>query len=141
MSSLIPTSFHAIPTVWDHQGVQSQILAIFGQFWPFLGAPGPKFGHPPPLQTGSKTSTWTSCNRFGPPECSRVLQPVRRSQQELMAPKRAILGNWGQKTAHQAAKWAYTGKPKIPRVTSGLGEVMIPLIRVRLRPKMWVIWA
>ena len=58
------------------------ILALFGRSWAKI------WGTPPPLQTGSKTSTWTSCNRFGPPENSRVLQPVRRSQQALLAPKR-----------------------------------------------------
>ena len=36
--------FHAVPTVLEHQRAQSQILAIFGPFRPFLGAPGPKLG-------------------------------------------------------------------------------------------------
>ena len=44
---------HAILTVWDHQSAHSQILAIFGPFWPFLGGPGPKFGTPP-AQTHSQ---------------------------------------------------------------------------------------
>ena len=42
------------------------ILALFGRSWAKI------WGTPPPLQTGSKTSTWTSCNRFGPPECSSL---------------------------------------------------------------------
>ena len=29
-------SFHAIPTVWDHQCAQSHILVIFGHFWTIL---------------------------------------------------------------------------------------------------------
>ena len=41
----------------------------------------------------------------------------------------------GQKTARQAAKRPPTGKPMVSRVTSGYGDVMIPLSRVRLRPK------
>ena len=31
-----------------------------------------RFGPLPPLQTGSKTSMWTSCNLFGPLECSSL---------------------------------------------------------------------
>ena len=29
-------SFHAIPTVWDHQSAQSHIMVIFGHFWTML---------------------------------------------------------------------------------------------------------
>ena len=57
------------------------------------------------------------------------------------APKRAILGNRGQKTAHRAAKRAPTGKPKVSRVTSGYEKDMNPLSQVSLRPKKGVIWA
>ena len=34
---LVPTSFHAVPTVSDLQSPQSRILAVFGQFGPFFG--------------------------------------------------------------------------------------------------------
>ena len=37
--------------------------------------------------------------------------------------------------ARRAAKRPPTGKPKVSRVTSGYGDVMIPLSRVGLRPK------
>jgi len=50
-------------------------------------------------------------------------------------PKRATLGNRGRKTARRAAKRPPTGKPKLSRVTSGYGGLMIPLSRVRLTPK------
>ena len=40
--------------------------------------------------------------------------------------KRAILGNRCQETTRRAAERAYTGKPKVSRVTSGHGEVIIP---------------
>ena len=53
----------------------------------------------------------------------------------FLGPKRAILGNQCRKTACQAAKRPPTGKPKVSRVTSRYGDVMIPLSRVRLRPK------
>ena len=69
-------------------------------FWPFLGQYGP---------------FWALLGQnWGHP------------QKALLAPIRAILGIWGQKTAHRAAKRAYTGKPKVPIVTSGYGEVTIP---------------
>ena len=44
----------------------------------------------------------------------------------FLASKRALLGNQGPKTARQAAKWAPIGKPKVSKVASGYGEVMIP---------------
>ena len=50
----------------------------------------------------------------------------------FLAPKGAILGNRGHKTAPRAAEWAPTGKLKVSKVTSGYGEVMVPLNRVRL---------
>ena len=53
----------------------------------------------------------------------------------FLGPKRATLGNRCRKTARRAAKRPPTGKPKVSRVTSGYGDVMIPLSRVRLRPK------
>ena len=53
----------------------------------------------------------------------------------LLGPKRATLGNRGRKPARRAAKRPPTRKPKVSRVTSGYGDVMIPLSRVRLRPK------
>ena len=45
--------------------------------------------------------------------------------------KKAILGYEGHKAAWQAAEWAPTGKPKVSRVTSGYGGVVIPLSRDR----------
>ena len=82
------------------------ILALFGRSWAKI------WGIPPPLQTGSKTSTWTSCNRFGPPECSRVLQPVRRSQQALMAPKRGHFGQLGPKNSPLSSQTGIYRKTK-----------------------------
>ena len=58
-----------------------------------------------------------------------------RPNTAFVATKKAILGYQGHKTAWQAAEWAPTGKPKVSRVTSGYGDVMILLSRVRLRPK------
>ena len=49
--------------------------------------------------------------------------------------RKATLGNRGQKTARRAAERPPTGKPKVSRVTSGCGEVMIPLSRVCPSPK------
>ncbi len=45
-------------------------MALFGRSWAKIRATPPP--SPPPLQTGSKTSILTSCNRFGPPECSSL---------------------------------------------------------------------
>ena len=53
----------------------------------------------------------------------------------FLTPKKATLGNRGHKTARRAAKRPPTGKPRVSRVTSGCGEVMIPLSRVRETPK------
>ena len=49
----------------------------------------------------------------------------------FLDPKRATLGNRGHETARQAAKRPPTGKPKVSRVTSGYGGLMIPLSRDR----------
>ena len=59
----------------------------------------------------------------------------------LFGSKRAILGHRCQKTARRAAERARNGKPKVSRVTSEHGEVMIPSSWVCLRPKKWAIWA
>ena len=53
----------------------------------------------------------------------------------LLGPKRPILGNRAQKTACRAAKRPPTEKPKVSRVASWYGGLMIPLSRVRLTPK------
>ena len=60
---------------------QSQILAIFGPFGPFLGAPWPKLGSPPNSQLVWKSQhicpvprsnfVPRRSNRFGPPEPSK----------------------------------------------------------------------
>ena len=39
----VPPSFHAVPTVWDHQSLQIAILADLGCFWAVLGPGDPKF--------------------------------------------------------------------------------------------------
>ena len=68
------------------------------------------------------------------------LQKYRHMQEaswSLLGPNRAIFGNWSHETAHRAAKWPYTGKPKLSRVTSGCGGLMIPLSRNCLTPKNW----
>ena len=53
----------------------------------------------------------------------------------LWGSKKAILGNRCHETACRAAKRQPTGKPKVFRVTSGYGGLMIPLSRVRLSPE------
>ena len=53
----------------------------------------------------------------------------------LLGPKRPTLDNRGHETARRAAKRPPTGKPKLSRVTSGCGGVMIPLGWIRLTPK------
>merc|ERR1712020_574228 len=52
-----------------------------------------------------------------------------------MGPDRATLGNRGHETVRRAAKRPFTGKPKVSRVTSGYGGLMIPLSRDRLSRK------
>ena len=58
---------------------------------------------------------------------------ISDQKRALLAQKRAILGNRYQKITHRAAEWAPSGKPKVSIVTSGHGNVMIPLSRVHLR--------
>ena len=50
-------------------------------------------------------------------------------------PKIAKIRHEGWKMAHQAAKQLPTRKPKLSRVTSGYGGLMIPLSRIFLTPK------
>ena len=133
------------PTIFNHQKVQSQIFvnlallghswprssgskwrAIFGLFWLFLGAPGPKFGTPQHRHTPKwvKTSTRTSCNLFHavPTVLDHQNAPARALKPtSIIGHKRAILGHRGQQTARRAAEQAPTGKPKVSRVTSGHG--------------------
>ena len=54
-------------------------------------------------------------------------------------PKKVEIRPGSRQTAHRAAKRPPTGKPKLSRVTSGHGGLMIPLSRVRLTQKMGVI--
>ena len=53
----------------------------------------------------------------------------------FLDPKRATVGNQGHETASRAAKRSPTGKPKLSRVASGYGGLMIPLSRVRTTRK------
>ena len=53
----------------------------------------------------------------------------------FLGPKRGTLGNRGHETACRASKRPATVKPKLSRVTSGYGGLMIPLSRVRLSPE------
>ena len=53
----------------------------------------------------------------------------------FLGPERATLGNRGHETVRRAAKRPFTGKPKVSRVTSGYGGLMIPLSRDRLSRK------
>ena len=53
----------------------------------------------------------------------------------FLGPERATLGNRGHETVRRAAKRPPTGKPKVSRVTSGYGGLMIPLSRDRLSRK------
>ena len=50
-------------------------------------------------------------------------------------PKMAKILPEGRKTARRVAERPPTGKPKLSRVTSGCGEDIIPLSRVRETPK------
>ena len=50
----------------------------------------------------------------------------------FLGPNRATFGNRGHDTACQAAKRPPIGKPKVSRVTSGYGGLMIQLSQVRL---------
>ena len=52
-------------------------------------------------------------------------------------PKMAKIQPGGRKTARRAAERPPTGKPKLSRVTSGCGEDIIPLSRVRETTKKW----
>ena len=68
-------------------------------------------------------------------------------QYHTMPCQKGNFGQSGHKTARRAAEWAPTGKPKVSKVASGYGEVMIPLSLVRLSPKKggymgvaWKIW-
>ena len=56
----------------------------------------------------------------------------------FLDPKRATLGNRGHETTRQAAKRPPIGKPKVSRVTSGYGGLMIPLSQFRLTKKRGV---
>ena len=49
----------------------------------------------------------------------------------FLDPKRTTLGNRGHETACRVAKRPPTGKPKVSRITSGYGGVVIPLSRDR----------
>ena len=62
-----------------------------------------------------------------------------RPNTAFVVTKKAILGYQGHKAAWQAAEWPQTGKPKVSRVTSGYGDVMLPLRWVCLRQKRCVI--
>ena len=42
----VPPSFHAVPTVWDHQSLQIAKLGPVGPSWAVFGAPGPNLGAP-----------------------------------------------------------------------------------------------
>ena len=53
----------------------------------------------------------------------------------VFGPTMVIFSNWGHTMAFRTAEWAPTGKPKVSRVTSGYGDVMVPLGGVRLRPQ------
>ena len=59
----------------------------------------------------------------------------------VIRPHMAKIWPGGRKTARRAAERPPTGKPKLSRVTSGCGEDIIPLSRVRPTQKMGVIWA
>ena len=75
--------FHDIPTVWAHQSDQSQIFAIFCQFWTILACFGrswTKIGETLALPTGSKLQPGrpvTCSTPFQPFWITRVLQQER----------------------------------------------------------------
>ena len=68
-------SFHAIPTVWDHQSAQSQILAIFCHFWTILvlfGRSWAKIWDTSPTDTlPTVPKPYPGC----PVTCSKPIQP------------------------------------------------------------------
>ena len=55
-------------------------------------------------------------------------------QYHTMPCQKGNFGQSGHKTARRAGEWAPTGKPKVSKVASGYGEVMIPLSLVCLSP-------
>ena len=52
----------------------------------------------------------------------------------LLGPKRGTLGNRSRKTARRAAKRAPTGKPKLSRVTSVYGGLMMQIFGPKMSP-------
>ena len=86
---------HKSPISWGNSG-----YLRFSSRWPF-GRLADRF-----LASG------LDFGRFGP-------------KTAFLDPKRATLGNRGHETGRQAAKRPPTGKPKVSRVTSGYGGLMI----------------
>ena len=134
----------------DHKKlVSSQKSSIFGPQKGHFGQLGPQNG-PPSGQTGTYRKTegiqsylriWRSCHPIesGPSEpkkgwfhrCSVKKCRIFGQKCSFLAPKRATLGNRGPETARRVAKWPPTRKPKVSRVPSGYGGVVIPLSRDR----------
>jgi hypothetical protein len=53
----------------------------------------------------------------------------------LLGPKKATLGSRRRRAARRAAKRPPAGEPKVSRVASGCGGLVVPLSRVRLTPE------
>ena len=123
-------------------------IVIWGPYrgpkWPKLAINGAFLAKSAPgvtsLPEARSAMQWTekrcpsSVQSWGKQLFGLFVQKMNFCQQKnaFLAPKGAILGNRGHKTAPRAAEWAPTGKLKVSKVTSGYGEVMVPLNRVRL---------
>ena len=64
-------------------------------------------------------------------ESLKSIRYISDQYRALLTSKRAILGNRCNKTGRRAAERAPTGKPKVSKVTSGYGGVVILLSRDR----------
>ena len=88
--------------------------------------------------------TWKRCLLVLSHDGSKKLEDVHKKlslgpKTALLGPKRAILGNRGHETFRRAAKRPPTGKPKLSRVTSGYGGLVIPWVGSVWPQKMGVI--
>ena len=117
---------------WPQKGSFWSIRAIF---WAKTGPLYPPRSLPCNMINTKMLSFWCPVMMV-PKKNERCPQKLISGQKtSFFDPKRAILGNWGQKMARRATKRPHTRIPKVSRVTSGYGGLMIPLIRIHLTPK------
>ena len=133
--------------------VESRLAARRAVLWPrlpkvaFLGVKNDVFQpqQPPRGPPCGWINTKKLCFSCPAMMVSKILDNVSKKlilgqKTGFFAPKRTTLAIWGLITAHQAVKWEPTRKPKLSRVTSWCGQVMIPLSWVHRSPKMGVTW-